>query len=94
MKEKIENLKDDQKWVAFNFTDEEDLFIVSDEGMCYFFDPKTGNLRDGCPHQLGYEHEFRQNKLIDSRFDQGSNMLVMRGKACRFYHIKNVSQKL
>jgi hypothetical protein len=42
-------LDPNQKWIAFNFTDEEDLFIISDEGMIYFIDPKTGEFRDNSP---------------------------------------------
>jgi hypothetical protein len=42
----------------------------------YFFDPKTGELREGCPQDLG--PNFKINKLVDSRFDQASNMLIMR----------------
>ena len=41
LNQKIENLNINQKWVSFNFTDEEDLFIISDDGLIYFIDPKT-----------------------------------------------------
>jgi len=53
LKEKIPDLRENQRWVSFDFTDEEDLFIVSDDGMMYFIDPKTGDFRDKEPADLG-----------------------------------------
>ena len=45
--------------------------------MLYFIDPKTGDFRDKEPVDLGAG--FKQvNRLVDSRFDQTTNMLVMR----------------
>lgn len=81
-------MKENQKWVAFYFTDEEDLFIVSDIGRIIFIDPKTGDFRDKEPFYLG--NQFKINQLVDSRFDQQSNMLVLRDQACQFFWIKNV----
>lgn len=64
----IPELKENQKWISFNFTDEEDLFIISDDGTFIFIDPLTGQLKDGKnPHDLG--HVFKVNQLVDSRFD-------------------------
>ena len=51
-------MKDNQKWVAFNFTDEEDLFIVSDIGRIIFIDPKTGDFRDKEPIHLGQQFKI------------------------------------
>jgi hypothetical protein len=68
LKEKIPDLKDNQKWVAFNFTDEEDLFIISDVGRMIFIDPKTGDFRDKDPIYLE-QQDFKVNQLVDSRFD-------------------------
>ena len=68
LKEKIQGLRDNQRWVAFNFTDEEDLFIISDDGQLYFIDPCTGDFKDDKqPISLG--QVFTVNKLVDSRFD-------------------------
>jgi len=36
----------EKTWVAFYFTDEEDLFLISEEGYIYFIDPKTGQFPD------------------------------------------------
>lgn len=68
LKEVIPDLKENQKWVAFHFTDEEDLFLISDDGILFFIDPCTGQVnKDKSPHDLG--PTFKENRLVDSRFD-------------------------
>ena len=52
LKEKIPKLDDNQRWVSFNFTDDEDLFIISEDGLIFFIDPKTGDFRDKEPINL------------------------------------------
>ena len=42
----MSEFKPNHKWIAFHFTDEEDLFLVSNRGELYIFDPKTGAIRD------------------------------------------------
>ena len=37
----------DKVWVAFYFTDEEDLFLISEDGYIVFIDPKTGGFPEG-----------------------------------------------
>jgi hypothetical protein len=37
-------LKPNKRWIAFNFNDEEELFLISNDGFIYFIDPKTGEL--------------------------------------------------
>ena len=88
LKEKIADLKDDQKWVAFNFTDEEELFVISDIGDLYMIDPKTGDFREKEPVRLHVQ--FSVNKLVDSRFDQATNQIVLRNAVCQFFFIKNL----
>ena len=61
---------------------------MSDDGLMYFIDPKTGDFINKEPTILG--KQFTVNRLIDSRFDQASNMLVMRDQASQFHWIKNV----
>ena len=81
LKKIIPDLRENQRWIAFNFTDDEDLFIISDDGMLFFIDPKTGELKDGKnPIDLG--PSFKVNQLVDSRFDQTTNLLIMRDRAC------------
>jgi len=88
LKEKIPSLRENQKWVAFHFTEEEDLFILSDGGELYFIDPKTGEFRDKEPIKL--RQQFQINKLVDSRFDQQTNQIVLRNCVCEFFFIKNI----
>lgn len=45
----IPDLKENQRWVSFNFTDEEDLFIISDNGLIFFIDCKTGQMKENSP---------------------------------------------
>lgn len=64
LKEKVSKIKgtplaDNQRWVAFYFTDDEDLFIISDDGLMYFIDPKTGEFRDKEPIVLGKDDDKR-----------------------------------
>ena len=78
-----------KKWVAFYFTDDEDLFLVAENGLIVFLDPKTGNIKENKDPFI-LHNRFSINKLVDSRFDQPSNMLVLRDQACQFFWIKNV----
>lgn len=71
-------------WIAFEFTDEEDLFILSNFGELYFIDPKTGKIRDQ-KIQLNY------TDLVDSRYDHATNLLVFRNSACEFFYLKNIA---
>lgn len=88
LKQKIPDLKDNQRWAAFNFTDEEDLFIISDAGDLYMIDPKTGDFRDREPIKIHVQ--FTINKLVDSRFDQATNSIVLRNQVAQFFYIKNI----
>ena len=93
LKEKITDLKDNQRWVAFYFTDEEDLFLISDDGLCYFIDPKTSEFRNNGKGTRLCD-DFGVNYLCDTRFDQTTNMLALRDTANRFYYINNVEKSL
>ena len=43
----IGNVKSDQiKWATFAFTNEEDLCLVTTEGVMYLIDPLTGEFRE------------------------------------------------
>ena len=44
MKEKLPNINSDQRWVVFDFTDEEDLFMVTDDGLAVLIDCKTTQI--------------------------------------------------
>ena len=93
LKERIPSARDkEKKWVAFYFTDEEDLFIISDDGLIFFIDPKTGEFRDKEPVLLS--KQFQVNLLVDSRFEQTTNMIVLRNQAAQFFWIKNIAQGL
>ena len=93
LKERIPSAKDrEKKWIAFYFTDEEDLFIISDDGLIFFIDPKTGEFRDKEPVLLS--KQFQVNLLVDSRFEQTTNMIVLRNQAAQFFWIKNIAQGL
>ena len=65
--------------MAFYFTDEEDLFVITDDGRIFFIDPRTGDFRtDHTPCLFEHDEINDDNKLVDSRFDQPSNFLVLR----------------
>lgn len=74
--------------MAFNFTDEEELFILSDAGDLYMIDPKTGDFRD--KEVIKIHVQFTINKLVDSRFDQATNSMVLRNQVAQFFYIKNI----
>ena len=53
LNKKIDRINEKKpKWIAFEFTDEEELFIISNLGELYFIDPKTGEFKDNMPKQL------------------------------------------
>jgi hypothetical protein len=80
------------RWAAFDFTDDEDLFLVSEKGRIYFFDLKTMNRREDRPFgkQLHPIFNTDSNSLVDSRFERTFNSLVVRTKACQFFLIKDI----
>jgi hypothetical protein len=88
----IDGLDPNQRWVAFDFTDEEDFFLVSDVGQIYFIDPWTGSFKEGKPQGKHLHVVFAKNRIVDTRFDQKSNTLVLRNMACQFHFVKNVAE--
>ena len=64
----LPDFQQNRRWVAFNFTDEEELVIFSEDGYIYFLDPKTGDLNTSRQKTIGNER-FKINALVDSRFD-------------------------
>jgi hypothetical protein len=64
----LPDFKQNRRWVAFNFTDEEELFIISEDGSIFFLDPKTGDINSSRQRTIGNER-FKINPLVDSRFD-------------------------
>ena len=61
------------KWATFGFTNEEDLCLVTTEGVLYLVDPLTGELKEK-PQTLSYD--FQQYNIVDSKLDD--NFLVLR----------------
>jgi len=59
--------------------------------LIYFIDPKTGEFRDKA---FLLDEQFKINTLVDSRFDQQTNLIVLRNQACQFFWIKNIGSGL
>ena len=55
MADKLNTTADKLKWVCFDFTSEEDLLLISSEGVVYLIDPKSGEFLDKKPPTLGFE---------------------------------------
>mmetsp|Transcript_27223 Transcript_27223/g.26268 ORF Transcript_27223/g.26268 Transcript_27223/m.26268 type:complete len:113 (-) Transcript_27223:2391-2729(-) len=55
MPEKLNTPADRLKWVCFDFTSEEDLFLLSAEGVIYQLEPMSGDFIDKKPPTLGLE---------------------------------------
>ena len=49
LKDHIKDLSDNQRWVAFDFTFDEDILLLTDTGLLFLFDPKSGQMRDNTP---------------------------------------------
>lgn len=73
-------------WAAFGFTLEEDLCLVSSEGVLYLVDPLTGEFRDK-PYTLS--DEFQVCPILDSKLED--NSLVMRAQNNQFFWVSNVA---
>lgn len=58
MSAKLSIPKDKLKWSCFEFTPEEDLLLVSQDGMMYLIDPLTGDFKEK-PVNLGVEFATR-----------------------------------
>lgn len=87
------NLKDlgyhSRKWVAFYFTEDEDLFLISSNSEVLIFNPRSGQyIEDHEPFTILKLSEFL---LLDSKFDQQTNMLVIRNQKCKFFWFKIAS---
>ena len=73
MGEKLNLPKDKMKWACLQFTPEEDLLLVSTDGVLYLIDPLTGEFKEK-PVNLGLE--FQQRNIVDAKlFD---NTLILR----------------
>jgi hypothetical protein len=55
MAEKLNVSSDKLRWVCFDFTSEEDLLLITSEGVIYLIDPKTGEFQDKKAPTLGIE---------------------------------------
>jgi hypothetical protein len=55
MAERIGVAPDKLRWVCFEFTSEEDLLMITSEGVIYLMDPKTGEFLDKKAPTLGIE---------------------------------------
>jgi len=73
-------------WATFGFTADEDLCLLSQDGLLYLIDPRTGKPRDVHPYQLGLE--FTKDNIVQGKLDGSS--LVFRTASNEFYWIQKI----
>ncbi|CDW81219.1 vacuolar assembling sorting protein vps16 [Stylonychia lemnae] len=77
------------KWACFEFTQDEDLLLITTDGYAYLIDPKTGEFKDK-PVLLGAE--FAMRPIQDAKLFE--NILVFRNSINQFYWIPNITQSM
>ena len=77
------------QWACFEFTQDEDLLLITTDGKAYLIDPKTGEFKDKAA-LLGAE--FESYKIQDAKLFE--NILVFRNSKNQFYWIPNITQSM
>lgn len=81
MAEKLNVSSEKLRWVCFEFTSEEDLLLISSEGVIYQIDPKSGEFLDKKPPTLGIEFSqgYTGGNILDAKlYADNNNLLVFR----------------
>jgi hypothetical protein len=77
--------KDIKHWALFEFTSEEDLLLVSANGMMFIVDPMSGELK----HTHDYKSQFSGGNMIESAKSEGNFVIIKTGKNF-FYTITDI----
>jgi len=75
-------MPDKIKWAGFAFTPEEDLILLSGDGLLFHFDVSSGMPKTHKPEELGME--FLKDNIIDLRLE--GTMLIFRTYNNNFYY--------
>ena len=83
----LEDIKKfNKKWIAFYFTEQEDLFLISEQREFIAFDAKTGMQK--FKEVKGIDLKTINKLLVDSRYDQELDQLVLKNKIGEFYLVE------
>ena len=78
------------KWVSFNFTKEENIFLISEYGHLFYIDMSQSNKKRK-PYFICFINENKPSKWIkDTKFDQNTGLLVLRDTNSEFFFIRNL----
>lgn len=84
--EKLKIPRERLRWASLHFTPEEDLCLVSADGLMFMLDPMTGEPRD-TPVPLG--DDFRQRAIVDAKLFEST--LVFRDTTNHFFYVPNIT---
>jgi hypothetical protein len=72
-------------WVWFAFTKEEDILLISANGIIFLLDPMSGEVQ----HRFDYQTQFMGMNNIQSCKTKGNSVIIKNGNHC-FYFIPDV----
>ena len=74
-------VSDKTKWAGLAFTPDEDLILVSNQGLMYTFDMTTGLPKHHKPQEIGME--FLKDPILDLKLE--GTLLLIRTQRNEFY---------
>ena len=77
--------KENKHWILFEFTKEEDILLISPNGMIFILDPMNGDVL----YKTDYQSQFTGSNMIENAKAKENSVIIKTGTNC-FYYIHDI----
>lgn len=77
--------KEIKHWILFEFTKEEDILIISPNGVIFILNPMNGDV----VLKIDYQSQFGNSNLIENAKSKENSVIIKTGTNC-FYYIHDI----